>query len=91
MANWDKQYAAYSVKGDITRSLGFAAMKSNNLDDRDVIDNLETLVDEQIRLERENTKIQKVKSSTRGMWLGAAITWASIIVGTVIKAKLNKK
>ena len=91
MANWDKQYEAASAKGDIMRRLGFSAMKSNNLDDRDVIDNLEELVNAQIQLERENTKIQKTKSRTRGMWLGAAITWVGLIVGTVIKVKFNKK
>ena len=63
MANWDKQYEAASAKGDIMRRLGFSAMKSNNLDDRDVIDNLEELVNAQIQLERENTKIQKTKSN----------------------------
>ena len=91
MANWSKQYEAASAKGDIMRGLGFSAMKSNNLDDRDMIDNLETLVDAQIQLERENTKIQKGKSSIRGMWLGAAVTWAGWFIGSIIKAKLNKK
>ena len=90
MANWSKQYEAASAKGDIMRRLGFSAMKSNNLDDRDVIDNLEELVNAQIELERANTKIQKGKSSIRGMWLGAAVTWAGWFIGSIIKAKLNK-
>ena len=92
MANWDKQYEAASTKGDVMRALGFATLKCDDINDREeMTNNLEELVNAQIRLERENTKIQKTKSSTRGMWLGAAITWAGIIVGTVIKAKLNKK
>lgn len=91
MANWGKQYAAASTKGDIMRGLGFSAMKSNNLDDRDVIDNLETLVDAQIQLERKNASIQRDKGYCIGLFLGTAATYAGWIVGSVIKAKLNKK
>lgn len=91
MANWDKQYAAASTKGDVMRALGFSVMESINLDDRDVIDNLETLVDEQIRLERKNTEIQRYKGYYIGLFLGTAATYAGWFVGSVIKAKLNKK
>ena len=92
MANWDKQYTANSVKADIARSLCFATLKSDDIDNREKLTNtLETLVDEQIELERANTKIQKGKSSIRGMWLGAAVTWAGWFIGSIIKAKLNKK
>lgn len=91
MANWSKQYDAASAKGDIMRGLGFSAMKSNNLDDRDVIDNLEKLVDAQIQLERKNASIQRDKGYCIGLFLGAAATYAGWIVGSVIKAKLNKK
>lgn len=91
MANWDKQYAAISTKGDVMRALGFSAMKSNNLDDRDVIDNLETLVDEQIRLERKNASIQRDKGYCIGLFIGAAATYTGLLIGIISKIYRNKK
>lgn len=92
MANWNKQYTAAATKGDIMRMLGFATLKCDGINDREeMTNNLETLVDEQIRLERKNTEIQREKGYYIGLFLGTAATYAGWIVGSVIKAKLNKK
>ena len=92
MANWGKQYAATSTKCDVMRSLGFATLKCDDINDREeMTNNLETLVDEQIRLERKNAEIQRDKGYCIGLFIGAAATYAGWFVGSVIKAKLNKK
>lgn len=91
MANWSKQYDAASAKGDIMRGLGFSAMKSNNLDDRDVIDNLEKMVDAQIQLERKNASIQRDKGYCIGLFFGAAATYTGLLIGIISKTYRNKK
>ena len=92
MANWNKQYAATSTKSDVMRALGFATLKCDDINDREeMTNNLEELVDAQIRLERENTKIQRDKGYCIGLFVGAAATYVGWFVGGVIKAKLNKK
>ena len=92
MANWDKQYAATSTKGDVMRALGFATLQCDDINDREeMTNNLETLVDEQIRLERKNASIQRDKGYCIGLFIGAAATYAGWIIGSVIKAKFNKK
>ena len=92
MANWNKQYKAASTKGDIVRALGFATLKCDNIDDReDMTNKLEELVDAQIQLESKNAGIQRYKGYYIGLFLGTAATYAGWIVGSVIKAKLNKK
>lgn len=92
MANWDKQYAATSTKGDVMRALGFATLKCDNIDDREeTTNNLEELVNAQIQLERKNAEIQRDKGYYIGLFLGTAATYAGWFVGSVIKAKLNKK
>ena len=92
MANWGKQYADASTKGDVMRALSFATLKCDDIDDREeTTNNLEELVDSQIQLERKNASIQRDKGYCIGLLLGTAATYAGWIVGSVIKAKLNKK
>lgn len=92
MANWSKQYEAASAKGDIMRALGFATLKCDDIDNREGYTNdLEELVDSQIQLERKNASIQRDKGYCIGLFLGTAATYAGWIVGSIIKAKFNKK
>ena len=92
MANWNKQYAATSTKCDVMRALGFATLKCDDINDREERTNdLETLVDEQIRLERKNAEIQRDKGYCIGLLVGTAATYVGWFVGGVIKAKFNKK
>ena len=93
MANWNKQYKAASTKGDITRALGFATLEtleSDNLN-RELTNDLEKLVDEQIALERRNTEVQREKGCLVGMLLGAAATYAGLFIGIITNAYRNKK
>lgn len=92
MANWNKQYEDASTKGDVMRALGFVTLACDDIDNREeMTNNLEELVDAQIRLERKNAEIQRDKGYYIGLFLGTAATYAGWIVGSVIKAKLNKK
>lgn len=92
MANWGKQYAAASTKGDVMRALGFATLKCDNIDNREeMTNNLETLVDEQIRLERKNASIQRDKGYCIGLFLGAAATYTGLLIGIISKTYRNKK
>lgn len=92
MANWNKQYAAASAKGDVMRALGFATLKCDNIDNREGYTNdLEELVDAQIQLERKNASIQRDKGYYIGLFLGAAATYAGMLIGIISKTYRNKK
>lgn len=93
MAKWDKQYKVAAGLGDLTRKLGFVMLKHADGEETHdkLVDDMENLVEEQIKVERRNADKQWEKGLNIGILVGGVASLTGIVIGEMINYYSDKK
>lgn len=93
MAKWNKRYAVAVAMGDLVRKMGFVALKhaEDEVAHDKLVDDMENMVDEQIKVERRNAAKQYDKGMNVGICIGGAAACVGIVIGELINQYMANK